>query len=217
MRAGRPLLPQNTWSGVCLALFLVGVGLIVFGICATPSASPPPPGPASAASAPSSPGPAAAPMSRSEPVRLAIPSLGVSAPVMPLGLEADGTVEVPPIERDAPAGWYNGSPTPGEAGASVVLGHSTVGRFGKGVLFDAGRLEPGARVDVTRADGSTAEFTVREVREYTKADFPADKVYQGSGAPELRLVTCGGPRDADHGYRDNIVVYAALTGHRADR
>ncbi|MFI1801487.1 class F sortase [Streptomyces sp. NPDC020379] len=217
MRTWRPRPPRSVWGWSCLALFLIGVGLVLLGMCVTSSPSPSPPGPGSSASAPSSPGPAAAPMGRSEPVRLAIPSLGVSAPVVPLGLEADGTVEVPPIERDAPAGWYDGSPTPGEAGSSVILGHSTVGQFGKGVLFAAGRLEPGARVDVTRADGSTAEFTVREVREYAKADFPADKVYQGSGAPELRLVTCGGPRDADHGYRDNIVVYTVLTGHRATR
>ncbi|MCD9141129.1 class F sortase [Streptomyces albireticuli] len=194
-----------------MTLIALGVCLILLGGSAPAPA--PPPGPGPGATAPVSPGPGTAvPLPRSEPVRLAIPSLGVSSPVMSLGQEADGTVEVPPIAKDAPAGWYRGSPTPGEAGASVLLGHSTVGRYGDGVFFALGRLRPGATVEVTRADGVTAVFTVRAVEQYAKADFPADRVYQGSGAPRLRLVTCGGPRDAADGYRDNIVVYADLTG-----
>ncbi|UQI46761.1 class F sortase [Streptomyces sp. HU2014] len=197
-----------------MTLIALGVCLILLG-GRTPAPAPPP-GPGVGATAPVSPGPGtAAPMSRSEPVRLAIPSLGVTAPVMSLGQEADGTVEVPPIARNAPAGWYRGSPTPGEAGASVILGHSTVGRYGDGVFFSIGRLRPGATIEVTRADGTTAVFTVRAVEQYAKADFPADRVYAGSGVPRLRLVTCGGPRDGVGGYRDNVVVFADLTGWRA--
>ncbi|MBB5118760.1 class F sortase [Streptomyces eurocidicus] len=225
-KAGRPAAPaglrrkalrrRQARAGMCFLAVLIalGVGLILLGTRAPAPASPP--GPGVGASAPASPGPGtAAPMSRSEPVELAIPSLGVSAPVMSLGQEADGTVEVPPIEKDAPAGWYRGSPTPGEAGASVILGHSTVGRYGDGVFFSLGRLRPGATIEVQRADGGTAVFTVRAVEQYAKADFPADRVYRGSGAPQLRLVTCGGPRDTADGYRDNIVVYADLTARHA--
>ncbi|GAA0401047.1 sortase domain-containing protein [Streptomyces luteireticuli] len=167
--------------------------------------------------APPSPAPSGRPggPDASAPVRVTAPAVGISARVVPLGLAPDGTVAVPPVEPDAPVGWYEGSPVPGAPGASVLLGHSTVGRYGEGAFFRLGELGPGQRVSVRRADGGTVAFTVRRVAEYPKADFPAGEVYAGaSGPPRLRLVTCGGPHDPAGGYLDNIVVYADLTRGR---
>jgi len=44
-----------------------------------------------------------------------------------------------------------------------------------------------------------------------KNQFPTQKVYGNVDRPELRLITCGGPKTGD-GYLDNVVVYASLTG-----
>lgn len=154
---------------------------------------------------------APAALARSNPVRLQIPDIGVDTPIVPLGLAADGTVGVPPIEANSPAGWYDGSPTPGQTGPSVILGHVTVGQFGDGVFRQLSRLRPGSRVLVRLQDGAQAAFTVDSVRTVAKNQFPTQDVYGNVNRPELRLITCGGPRTGD-GYLDNVVVFASLAG-----
>ncbi|MFF5477104.1 class F sortase [Streptomyces sp. NPDC012935] len=146
----------------------------------------------------------------SPPVRLRIPAIDVDTPVIRLGLAQDGTVEVPPITADDRAGWYRHSPTPGQVGPCVILGHVTVGSYGAGVFRDLARLRRGDRIVARRKDGTSAEFAVSSVRTVAKADFPADDVYGDTDRPELRLITCGGPRSGDE-YRDNVIVFAELS------
>jgi sortase (surface protein transpeptidase) len=153
---------------------------------------------------------AARPLGRSVPVRLLIPGIGVDTPVIRLGLAPDGTVEVPPITAHDRAGWYEHSPTPGQTGPSVILGHVTVGRYGDGVFRRLVRLRRGERIEARLENGTAPEFTVDSVRTVAKADFPADEVYGNVDRPALRLVTCGGPRTGDE-YRDNVIVFATLS------
>ena len=153
----------------------------------------------------------AKPLARSVPERLEIPAIGVDTPVIPVGLGADGTVGVPPIEANAPAGWYQNSPTPGQLGPSVILGHVTVGQYGNGVFLHLARLTAGDRVVLVLQDGAQAVFTVDSVQNVAKAHFPTAAVYGNVDHPALRLITCAGPRGADgSGYPDNTIVYASL-------
>ncbi|MFG3044530.1 class F sortase [Streptomyces sp. NPDC048241] len=154
-------------------------------------------------------GPSQAAPSRSVPVRLRIPGIGVDTPVMRLGLVQDGTVQVPPITAHDQAGWYQNSPTPGQTGPSVILGHVTVGTYGDGVFRRLDRLRRGDEITVRLENGTSAEFTVTSLRTVAKAEFPTEAVYGDVARPELRLITCGGPRTGD-GYRDNVIVFAAL-------
>ena len=165
-------------------------------------------GAAAGGSSGSTPAPGA--LERSVPVRLQIPEIGVDTPIVSLGLAADGTVQVPPVEAHSPAGWYQGSPTPGQTGPSVILGHVTVGQYGDGVFRDLDRLHPGSRLSIRLQDGATAGFTVDTVQTVAKDRFPTQKVYGNVDRPELRLITCGGPRTSD-GYLDNVLVFASLT------
>ncbi|MEU6224844.1 class F sortase [Streptomyces sp. NPDC047042] len=152
----------------------------------------------------------ARPVGRSVPVRLRIPAIGVDTPVMRLGLASDRTVEVPPITDHDQAGWYEHSPTPGQTGPSVILGHVSVGEYGDGVFHELPRLRRGEKIVARLENGTEAEFTVTSLRTVAKADFPAEDVYGNVSRPELRLITCGGPKDAT-GYLDNVIVFAALT------
>ena len=152
------------------------------------------------------------PLGPSAPVHLDIPAIGVSTPLIALGLNADGTIAVPPLRRDAPAGWYRYLATPGEVGPAVILGHVDTARDGPAVFYRLHELRPGDTVTVHRIDGSTAVFTVDQVTEYRKAAFPAQAVYGSVAHPALRLVTCGGSFDRTHEqYQANVVVYATLT------
>lgn len=149
-------------------------------------------------------------LARSVPVALRIPAIGVDTPVMRLGLAPDGTVQVPPIAAHDRAGWYRHSPTPGQTGPSVILGHVTVGTYGDGVFRHLARLRGGDRIEARLENGTTATFTVTTVRTVAKASFPADEVYGNVDRPELRLITCGGTRTGT-GYLDNVIVFAELS------
>ena len=161
-------------------------------------------------SAPVPPAETAAQLTRSVPVRIIIPSLRVNAPVMFLGPEPGGSIQVPPLANHNLAGWYDRSVMPGRDGTSVILGH--VDSFtGTSVFYDVKYLVPGELVEVVRADGSTATFAVDGVREVAKATFPSRDIYGNTRYPGLRLITCGGPFDStSRQYLDNIVVYTHL-------
>lgn len=148
-------------------------------------------------------------LGRSVPVGLRIPAIGVDTPVMQLGLAPDGSVQVPPITAHDRAGWYRNSPTPGQTGPSVILAHVTVGAYGDGVFRHLARLRAGDRIVARLKNGTAPEFSVTDVRTVAKSDFPTEAVYGDVNRPELRLITCGGPRSGA-GYLDNVIVFAEL-------
>ncbi|WP_253720215.1 class F sortase [Brevibacterium renqingii] len=149
-------------------------------------------------------------MKASTPTRLRIPAIDVDTTLMDLGLTDSDELEVPPLGKNAPAGWYERSPTPGEIGPALIVGHVDSASEGPAVFYRLGALERGDTASVTREDGSTAEFTIDDVTDYGKDSFPEYRVYGNTDRPEIRLITCGGDFDDDTGhYEDNIVV----TGH----
>ena len=155
----------------------------------------------------------AEPMAAAAPVRLQIPSIGVDSELMDLGLQADGTLEVPP--GGFPAGWYTGAPTPGELGPAVIAGHVYWGGQ-PGVFFDLRELSTGDEIAVSRQDGSTARFRVTRVERFAKDEFPTQQVYGDLDHAGLRLITCGGSFDRQmRSYVGNLVVFADLVGSDA--
>lgn len=154
---------------------------------------------------------------RSLPVSISIPVIHVRSPLQSLGLNPNGTLAVPPPGPTYnEAAWYDGSPTPGELGPSVIEGHVDSARDGPSVFFDLGALQPGDIVDVSRADGTVAVFVVSGVRRYPKNAFPTAAVYGNTTFAALRLITCGG--DFDHAtrhYLENTVVFASLVSSHA--
>ena len=156
---------------------------------------------------------AVAALPKSDPVSIDIPKIGAHSSLVPLGVNADNTIQVPPVTTPLQAGWYTYAPTPGEVGPAVVLGHVD-GNHQKGIFFRLKELAPGDRVSIARQDGTTASFEVTKVHQVPKKDFEAEGVYDDTAGPELRLITCGGVFDRSaHNYVDNIVVYAKLVGH----
>lgn len=147
--------------------------------------------------------------SASTPIRIEIPAIGVDSDLIGLGLKSDGTMEVP--AEGFPGGWYDGSPTPGELGPSIITGH--VDWAGSpGIFYRLRELSSGDSVIVSREDDTVQTFTISDVEQYPKAEFPTTSVYGDIDYPGLRLITCGGAFDNGAGsYDDNIVVYAALT------
>ena len=172
-----------------------------------------PPQPATAAAADSRlPGGAAGnvqPLPYALPDRVRIPTIRVDAPVLPVGLDADGWVSAPPPEDPNLAGWFTGGVTPGEKGTAVVVGHVD-NKQGPAVFYNLGALKKGNRVEVARKDGKTAVFEIYGIEVFDKNNFPGDRVYGSKGEPELRVITCGGGFSKKTGYDGNVVVFARL-------
>jgi sortase family protein len=165
-----------------------------------PPAPPPPPGPAEPE--------ASIAVRPPVPVQIRIDAIGASAPVDPLGLNADGTLQVP--TDYSRAGYYTGRPRPGEIGPAIIVAHID-SKTGPAVFYRLRDLEPGDEVAVTRADQSEVVFVVDRLERHPKDAFPTDAVYGPTPDATLRLITCGGSFDRSSGhYRDNTIAFAHL-------
>ncbi len=190
------------------------VAVSTLSATASATASTAPPAATTAAPAPTAAPPAPAPtgpvLPASAPVTLDIPGIGVDSPLLQLGNAADGTAEVPPGEPGSPAGWYKYSPTPGEEGPSVILGHVNSTLSNIGVFYQLHEMTTGQQFSVTRADGTVAVFAVDRSAVFHKDQFPTLEVYGNTDRAEIRLITCGGYNPASGLYDDNTVVYGHL-------
>ncbi|MGY1741103.1 MULTISPECIES: class F sortase [unclassified Blastococcus] len=218
--------PRRPRAWLLAALALTVVGAVALTIALAGQQSPPQPARAAAGtttSAPPAPAEDGVPTPSSAgvptpspdpvvaPVSVSVPAIDVTSDLMRLGLNGDGTVEVPPLEADDRAGWYEPGPAPGAVGPAVLLGHVDSAEYGPGVFYDLGALVPGDEVEVTREDGTVAVFAVDRVERHPKDDFPTIEVYGNTPDPQLRLITCGGDFDRAAGsYEDNVVVFASL-------
>jgi hypothetical protein len=212
-RPPRPVGLRARLAGMAGVLLIVGGALTLGVTFLLQQHAPQPSAAASGAVGPDGRGPW---LPRSVPVSVDIPAIGVTSKLLHLGLNADGSIQVPSLVTSADeAAWYEYSATPGQIGASVIEGHVDSDQ-GPAVFFRLGALQPGDTIDVTLADGVTAIFRVTGVREYLKVNFPAKAIYGATDYAALRLITCGGVFDYATGhYLSSTVVFASLTSSRS--
>ena len=140
------------------------------------------------------------------PARLRIPTIGVDAPVVPVGLEPDGSMGIPDATE---VGWYEPGVRPGSAEGSAVLAAHVDHGGRRGAFFDLRRLPEGAEVIVVGRDGQERRFVVDERTQVGKQQLPVQELFRSGGPPVLTLITCGGSFDrSSRHYEDNIVVRA---------
>jgi hypothetical protein len=141
------------------------------------------------------------------PAAFRAPVLRLRAPVVPVGTDASGSLELP--DDTGTLGWWTGSALPGASRGTVVLaGHLDTVQDGPGVMAAVLQQRVGAQVQLIDTAGSTLTYRIVAVRSYPKAALPA-AVFAGTGRARLVLVTCGGTfNEESHHYSDNVVVYA---------
>ena len=147
-----------------------------------------------------------APIGATRPVGIRVDAIGVDAPVVAVGLEPDGEMEIP--ASVASVGWYRPGVVPGRPGSAVLAGHVDSRSQGRGAFFDLRLLEPGATITIVDSRGVEHGFDVVARRQFSKQQLPAD-LFAAGGDARLALITCGGEFDSvARSYRDNVVVYA---------
>lgn len=146
-----------------------------------------------------------------EPVEVRVADVGLDLVVIPVGVRADGQMDVPELVSEV--GWYRHGPAPGaDAGSAVLSAHvdSEIGPAPMAALFDA---EPGSAVEVVTASGQTLSYRIETVEQLGKERLPLDALFARDGQHVLRLVTCAGAWDpVARAYEDNLVVTAVPTG-----
>jgi sortase (surface protein transpeptidase) len=149
------------------------------------------------------------PLAASLPTNLSIPAVNINAPIAPVGQAANGTIQMPPI-LSWETGWYKYSPTPGQLGPAIIVGH--VDNYESIWVFWRLRYaQPGDDIYISRQDGTTVHFKVTALKEFSQSNFPTQQVYGNINYPGLRLITCGGTfSTSSEEYNQNTVVYAAM-------
>ncbi|WP_454048709.1 class F sortase [Cellulomonas sp. Marseille-Q8402] len=184
------------------------------GLVATPTPAPtvPPEAVAEVPVVPATPPPVGR-SSPTAPVRVVVPAQGIDVPVDPVGVAADGQMEIPPLAERG--GWYRFGADPGDAaGTTVVAAHvDSVASGGTGPFVRLGDVRPGDAVEVELADGSTRAYAVADVVRFPKSAARWPDVFTRDGPARVALVTCGGAFDrAARHYTDNVLVIATPVG-----
>ena len=209
---------RSPW-GVLALVMLTGLAMVRNGV--QQEDGPPQPTAASAVAVtadqlpanPPAPRPGLEVLEHSSVQRVRIPSINVDAPVMTVGLDAEGWIDAPPAQERNLAGWYLNGISPGQRGSSVIVGHVD-NEQGPAVFYGLGSVRPGSHIEVERYDGRTAVFEVYGVEVFSKDAFPGARVYGDTGHPELRVITCGGAYSKAGGYNGNVVVFARMVEAR---
>lgn len=159
---------------------------------------------------------------RVAPVGVDIPTIDAHSSLIPLGLNADGSIKVPEVHHPQQASYYcvedkthpericSSGVVPGQVGPAVIVGHVD-GAHQKGIFYRLKEVQVGDTVQVREANGSTLSFVVYRVLSAAKTQFPASVVYGDTTTPELRLITCTGNFVGGKlGYANNLIVFATL-------
>ncbi|WP_062517035.1 class F sortase [Demequina gelatinilytica] len=147
---------------------------------------------------------------RSAPARLVVERLGIDMPVVGVGLDAEGGMELP--DSAETAGWFRAAGNPGGGprgdGNAVLAAHVDDGVVGLGPFAALREARPGDRVLVGLDDGRTVVYLVDRVEQTSKREVDLSVAF-GAAERALVLVTCGGRWDADvRHYEDNVLVWA---------
>jgi LPXTG-site transpeptidase (sortase) family protein len=141
------------------------------------------------------------------PVHLIIPVINVDANIQPLGVDANGEMEM--VENTIDVGWFEPGSKPGEKGSAVMAGHLDGRNSETGVFSNLDKLKPGDKLYVEDNKGLLRAFVVRESRVYDPGY--AEEVFSSNDKAHLNLITCDGSWDGSKkSYTKRLVVFTDL-------
>jgi sortase A len=139
-----------------------------------------------------------------------IPSIGVDAPIISLGVDPDGRMQVPNNGTDV--GWYDFSTVPGMPGNAVLSGHLDTATSPTAVFRRLNELKQGAEMSVIE-NGKKIDFDVFWTRSWPDETAPLALILGSAPSPTLTLITCSGTFDrTNRNYTERLVVRSKLPG-----
>lgn len=145
------------------------------------------PAPAAVAKSELAPLPQAPPAEMSAPKSLVVPKLGIDAPIIKVGLDAEGNMATPLSLIEA--GWYG--VIPGNPGRAVITGHTGYPNA-RTAFSHFNELQKGDSFQVIDINGAVAEFEVYSTQRVTPQEAPLAHIFGDSPTPRVALITCDG-------------------------
>jgi LPXTG-site transpeptidase (sortase) family protein len=138
------------------------------------------------------------------PAQLSISSIGLTSPIVPVGVNAKGEMDVPSGKTNQ-VGWYKSGTTPGYVGSAVLDAHVFA------AFKNLDQVQTGDDVYVTTQGGQQLHFKVYETKTDSIADVPLDRLFNAADGEYLNLITCAGAWSPElDTYTERFVVYAKL-------
>ncbi|HEY8864456.1 MAG TPA: sortase [Candidatus Dormibacteraeota bacterium] len=140
--------------------------------------------------------------------RLVIASIGVDAPIEPVGLDAQHAMASP--SSLATVGWFSQGPLPGQPGDAVIDGHYGLPST-PAVFRGLDRLRPGDTLQVIWPDGRQLQFRIATSTIVAANSPPPPDVFTRTGPARLTLITCAGAwEQSQRTYSERLIVTAEL-------
>ena len=120
-----------------------------------------------------------------------INKINISARVIPMSVNVDGSVQAPRNIFDS--GWYSGSVKPGEIGAMFIDGHAS-GPTREGLFAYLDKLVVGDMIEIEKGDSSRLKYKVvhTEIQPLDNFDMKKMLLPYGTVLKGLNLMTCTG-------------------------
>ena len=145
----------------------------------------------------------------SPPTQLKVDKIGVSAVIQPVGLNADGDMDID--ENPVEAAWYKLGPKPGQEGSAVIAGHYGWKKNVPSVFNDLHTLVAGDEILTVGEDGKVLTFVVTRLATYAPNQDATDVFMSDDGKAHLNLVTCQGSwNNSVRTYSERLVVFTDL-------
>ncbi|MBA2678905.1 MAG: class F sortase [Ktedonobacteraceae bacterium] len=142
---------------------------------------------------------------------LIIPTIGINAPIEPVGVLADGNLAVPTQKPWEGVGWYRYGPYPGDQGSAVIDGHLDRPGGGAAVFWKLRNLHSGDSVMVVNPGEKLLQFRVLKMKYYTPDNAPLHAIFDNRTGTFLNLITCAGNWiPSQHQTTLRLVIYTVL-------
>jgi hypothetical protein len=143
-----------------------------------------------------------------KPKYITVPSLGIYARVIEVGVTKSDAVGTPSNCYDT--AWFNQSAKPGQNGATLIDGHVLCPVHGA-VFTQLKNIQDGAQIIITMGDNSTYSYTVRSTSIQNKDTINVNNLIKSIDPNKqgLNLITCTGtylPKEET--FNNRFIVYA---------
>lgn len=144
-----------------------------------------------------------------QPRYITIPSIGVNARVLSVGVNSKGNIDTPSNLNDT--AWYDGSAKPGQEGQVFIDGHTSFSNSIAAAFNALPKLQAGEQITIEKGDGERINYKVTDVKtlDVSQVNMAEALSTQGDSKKGLTLMTCTGTFNYRTQTADKrLIVYA---------